>query len=201
MSLGLEQLPRETAKAYAAFRVYLGMGPTRSIRRVAEQLGRKPRGLEAWSQKYHWPERALAYSHHLAELERQTIEACVVDKAVIWHAMEEPQRRKEWEQGERCIKAAERMLERLQADPKRVGSYHEAARLMELGLKLCRMAVGMPTEVRATNTQVTGKLDVNWQVALEKIYGPAPAGQVVEVVEVQAETKQIGDTANEKQTG
>ena len=198
MPLSLEQLPRETAKAYAAFRVYLGMGPTRSIRRVAEQLGRKPRGLEAWSQKYHWPERALAYSQHLAELERQTIEARVIEKAVIWHAMEEPQRRQEWDKGARLIAAADRMLARLEADPKRVGSYHEAARLMGMGLKLCRMAVGLPTEVRATNTQVTGKLDVNWQVALEKIYGPAPTSQVVEVETV---TKQIGDTTHEKQTG
>jgi len=35
-------------------------------------------------------------------------------------------------------------------------------------------------------------------VALEKIYGPAPTGQVVEVETV---TKQIGDTTHEKQSG
>lgn len=80
-----EILPGETDGAFAAFRIYLSLGPERSMRAVEEKInaaktGRKeakrvPSGkYTAWAKKYRWPERARAYDDHMA---RATSEAVI----------------------------------------------------------------------------------------------------------------------------
>lgn len=56
-----KKLPEETPRAYQAFCVYRDMGPGRSIRAAAEELGVTERMLYFWSSKFRWVNRAAAY--------------------------------------------------------------------------------------------------------------------------------------------
>lgn len=66
-----QQLPEETAKAYAAFTAYLGLGIDRSLAKVRESCGEVSvslRRLEQLSAQHDWVRRAKAYdSDHLLE--------------------------------------------------------------------------------------------------------------------------------------
>lgn len=63
-----ERLPEETPKAHAAFVMYLQMPPfgdaenKRSLANLAKKLElASTSGVEGWSAKYNWQERAVAY--------------------------------------------------------------------------------------------------------------------------------------------
>jgi hypothetical protein len=71
-----EQMPRESAPAFAAFAVYQDLGRERSLRKVAGQLGKQTSQIERWSQTWRWVSRARAYDH---EFDRQVM-AALVDK-------------------------------------------------------------------------------------------------------------------------
>jgi len=67
-----KKIPPESAKAKRAYLLYEGLGPDRSMAKVAEQLGHPPgyvRVLEEWSRLYGWVKRASAYDEE--QLERQ----------------------------------------------------------------------------------------------------------------------------------
>ena len=57
MSLPFEQQPKETAKAFEAFSLYLELGPARSLAAVARKLGKSEGLIERWSRRHHWGER------------------------------------------------------------------------------------------------------------------------------------------------
>ena len=57
MALPSEQQPGETDKAFAAFTLYLNLGPKRSLAAVAKALGRSTSFIGTWSSKYHWLSR------------------------------------------------------------------------------------------------------------------------------------------------
>src|SRR5436305_1665910 len=56
-----EQLPRESSKAFAAFRTYLELGPERSLSKAAGKVGKSKVMMERWSRRYDWPGRV---KHH-----------------------------------------------------------------------------------------------------------------------------------------
>lgn len=64
-----ERQDGESAKAYQAFCKYLDMGEKRSIRAVAQQLGKSATLMARWSSTWHWPDRVAEYE---ADLRRQT---------------------------------------------------------------------------------------------------------------------------------
>jgi hypothetical protein len=51
----------ETAKAFEAFKVYRDLGPTRSIAKAAQKLGKAAVTLHAWSSRNDWVIRADAW--------------------------------------------------------------------------------------------------------------------------------------------
>jgi hypothetical protein len=82
------RLEGEGPQAYAAFRCYLELGAERSLDRVGRNLyptrrrpgrRRRKRGktgrLEAWSKRWRWVERALAYTDHRMQQEWRALEA------------------------------------------------------------------------------------------------------------------------------
>ena len=69
-----EQQPRESAKAFAAFKTYLELGPERSLAAVAEWHGKSKTMIERWSRRFDWPARVAAHAAHIAAAERQAIE-------------------------------------------------------------------------------------------------------------------------------
>lgn len=56
----------ETSPAYEAFRTYLGIGPTRSLAKVAKDLNKSMQLLAGWSSKHEWVERVRAHDQYLA---------------------------------------------------------------------------------------------------------------------------------------
>ena len=77
MAMAFEQQPRESAKAFAAFSLYLGMGPERSLAAVGKKLGKSKVMMEKWSRRFDWPARVVAHGGHLALVEREAAEAVV----------------------------------------------------------------------------------------------------------------------------
>jgi hypothetical protein len=61
-----DQQPKEGAKAFAASRVYLELGPERSIPRTARELGKAESMVWRWASKYRWRERATAWDAEMA---------------------------------------------------------------------------------------------------------------------------------------
>jgi hypothetical protein len=58
----------ETKKAFEAFQHYRDMGADRSIRKVAEKLGKSEQLLSRWSSQYDWVERAAKYDGDMDKL-------------------------------------------------------------------------------------------------------------------------------------
>jgi hypothetical protein len=82
----------------------------------------------------------------------------------------------------------------------RLPGWEGMARMLELAFKLKQFATGMPSEVKAVHTNVTGTVEVEWEIALRKAYGPK--AEVVEVEEVQGSEdsdKEAGDGVEKKE--
>jgi len=78
------QQPRESNKAFAAFGLYLSLGPDRSTAAVAAKLARSEQLIRRRSANYGWTERVAAYGAHLAIVEGEAIEAAAQSKAAEW---------------------------------------------------------------------------------------------------------------------
>ena len=177
-ALPFEQQPREGNKPYEAFRVYLELGPERSLEAVRVKCGKCARLIQRWSGKFDWPGRVKAYHAHLAEVERKAIESMAIEKAVEWANMHEALKRQMWRKAEEAIA----MFEKAQAEwlaKGRLPGWEGMARMLELAFKLKQMAAGLPTEAKEVNTHVTGTIDVEWEIALRKAYGQAVPAPIV----------------------
>ena len=95
MPLPFEQQPRESVKAFAAFSLYLSMGPERSIEECARKLLKSSRLLRRWAQKFDWSGRVQTHAAHLAVVEREAIEAVARGKAAEWESREQKLRETE----------------------------------------------------------------------------------------------------------
>lgn len=184
-----EQRRNESAKAFAAFSTYLNMGPERSLAAVAQQLTKSEQLLKRWSRKFDWPARVQAHAAHLALVERQATEAALRSKAAEWLTRQSEHREEEWKVRSELLEAGREALRRWRANASRCGSLEGIARMLELASKLGRLASGMPTDHTEVTGEVTLTVDLEWEVALKKVYGrPAqPAPRVIEA-EVISET-------------
>jgi hypothetical protein len=181
MPLMFEQLPKESNKAFAAFRTYLDLGPQRSLATTAARLGKSKVMMERWSRKYDWCSRVAAHASHLAEVERLAIEGVAREKSVAWDKVHEDQHIQEWHRRNRLLKLADRILDQWEEHPERCGTLEGLARVTELALKLGRQASGMPLETKEVKTEIKATIEVEWEIALKKIYG-RPAGETNERV-------------------
>jgi hypothetical protein len=193
MPLPFEQQPRESSKAFAAFQVYLRMGPQRSLAAVGQQLGKSTVVIERWSSKFDWVSRVQAYAAHLAEIERKTIEERAIDKAVEWSKVKESVKRDAWKKSEKLIEMADKFIARWE-NSSRVPGFESVVKCMDLAFKLKQFAAGMASEIKEVNTNVSGTVELDWEIALKKIYGAAAAKRAeVESRVVNVEAKEIKD--------
>ena len=193
MPMTFEQQPRESNKAFAAFKTYLELGAQRSLADVAEQHGKSKTMIERWSRRFDWPARVQAHAAHLALVERQAIESLAMEKAVDWSKVHEAVKVAEWQRHKKLIALADEMLARWEKNKAKCGTLEGIARVLELATKLGRLAAGMPTEVKEVNTTMKATIDVDWEIAIRKAYGvkDAPANETA-VVDVEVLTG--GDT-------
>jgi hypothetical protein len=184
MGLAFEQQPKESDKAFAAFRVYLSLGPERSLAKTAAKLGRSKVLMERWSSKFDWLGRVAAYNEHMALVEREAAEALLRVKGVDWVKRQEDVREEAWTKGERLIALADDFFKRW-GDAVRLPPFESVVRAMELAFRLKGWAVGQPLDVKQVNATVAGPdggpIRVEAVAALKKIYGKPLPGEVVDV--------------------
>jgi len=109
-----DRLPGESSKAYAAFIAYRDLGSYRSIRKAIEKQGlsvkARLRTWLGWSSKYHWVERATAWSDHVSRLELDATERVIIAAAEREAAQREgldtSYDAKQWE----CLQELDRIL-------------------------------------------------------------------------------------------
>jgi hypothetical protein len=185
MPLPFEQQPRESAKAFAAFSLYLSLGPERSTREVGKQLGKSESLIERWAAKFDWRSRVAAHATHLAIVEREAVEVAARSKAAEWQSREQKLRETEWAMHERAIEAAKRGLDAYMAREKVYANLADIARMLEIASKLGRLATGLGTDGERRNGDDLPTVRVEVTVALEKIYGEPLPDEVVDVEEVK----------------
>jgi len=178
MPLMFEQQPRESAKAFAAFSLYLSLGPERSMAAVAKKLMKSEGLIARWAVKFGWQERVAAYAAHLAVVEREAIEATVRGRAAIWESREQALKETEWAMHERAIAAAKRGLDEYMKREKVYANLADIARMLEIASKLGRLATGLGTDGERRNGDDLPTVRVEVTVALEKIYGEPLPGEV-----------------------
>ena len=77
MSLPFEQQPKESAKAFTAFSVYLNLGAERSLAKAAQKCAKSVPLLKRWSRRFGWAGRVAAYEEFLAGAELEVTAAMV----------------------------------------------------------------------------------------------------------------------------
>ena len=178
MPLMFEQQPRESAKAFAAFSLYLSLGAERSTAAVAMKLAKSEQLVRRWSAKFGWTDRVAAHAAHLAVVEREAIEATVRGRAAIWERREQALKETEWAMHERAIAAAKRGLDEYMKREKVYANLADIARMLEIASKLGRLATGRGTDGERRNGDDLPTVRVEVTVALEKIYGEPLPGEV-----------------------
>jgi hypothetical protein len=177
--LPFEQLPRETNKAFAAFKTYLDMGPERSLAALGRKLDMHRARLCRLSKKFDWQARVKAYMAHLALVERQAAESAAVRNGVDWAKRQEQQREEEWQTRTEALGLAREIIARWKTpDDKgrlRCGSLEGIARLLDLASKLGRISSGLSLNPADNDqpSQEDAALMIQLDVALDKIYGVA----------------------------
>ena len=168
-----EQLPKESAKAFAAFSEYLNLGPERSLAAVARKLAKSKQLLKRWSARYDWPARVHAQAAHFAIIEREATEAVARGKSAEWLTRQERVRDREWALHEKAIAAAEKALDAFMAKETVYANLADISRILEVASRLGRLASGMATD----RTEITGldggPIEIALSAALNKVYGPA----------------------------
>lgn len=176
-----DRRPGESARAYEAFKAYCDMAAARSIRKAAQKLRKNSTTIKDWSVKFEWVERARAWDAD-AELRVREAEAKAMKaEAEKWAKRQIALRDEAFDLGEELIKKAKAMLaypiskQTVQQDGNTIivnptkFSLGAAAKFIEVGEKLRRLAAGVSTE----NLQHTGPDNQPIQIANN------PPGQVV----------------------
>ena len=184
MAMAFEQQPSESDRAFAAFGVYLSLGPQRGLREVARKLDKSLTVVGKWSSKFDWPGRVAAHGAHLAIVEREAAEAVVRAKGVDWAERYAELRESEWKARAELVDLAWEVIRRWRSKPERVGSLEGLARLLDLMSTLGRRACEVATERKEVTGADGGPIRIEIEAALDKIYGKPLPG---EVVDVQAE--------------
>jgi hypothetical protein len=185
MPLPFEQQPRESAKAFAAFSLYLSLGAERSTAAVAKELAKSEQLVRRWSAKFGWTDRVAAHGAHLAVVEREAVEAAARGKAAEWECREQKLRETEWAMHEAAIAAAKKGLAAFMEKDKVYANLADIARMLEIASKLGRLATGLGTEGERRGGDDLPGLRVEVTVALEKIYGDAEVAAPPAIVDVQ----------------
>lgn len=79
-----DRQPGESMKAFAAFRIFLELGPSRTIEATAREYGRSVTQVNRHSTANHWFDRAAAYDNHQASVRDAARERVMAEEAGKW---------------------------------------------------------------------------------------------------------------------
>ncbi len=169
-----DRLTGEPSKAYAHFCLYRDIGVSRSLRQMASVPGCTSvrRQLNRWSSRWRWVERCQKYDDYT---EREL------------RVMQEKDRREMHKRHARIgmlgqsvlIKGLEELLTRVQAGQEKLAPA-ELARLMDVSVKVERLARGEPTDNHEVSGPERGPVKLSLEETLRKIsecYGLLPRDQ------------------------
>jgi hypothetical protein len=63
----------ESGQAFGAFAAYRDLGPTRTVRRVAQELSKSVTLISRWSSKWRWVERVIAWDNRVDAEAREAV--------------------------------------------------------------------------------------------------------------------------------
>src|SRR4051812_13598115 len=172
MSQPFEQQSNESAKAFAAFSLYLSLGEQRSTAAVAKKLAKSEQLIRRWCAKFGWLERVDAHAQHLARVEAEAQAVIVREKAAEWGKRQQDLREEEWKIHDECVQAAREALKRFY-DRGKGATLGDIARMLELASKLGRLASGLATEKTEVTGEDGGPIRVEFEAMLNKVYGQA----------------------------
>lgn len=152
---------RETPKAAAAFEEYAAMGPSRSLRKLAEKLHQSSpeasptiETIKVWSREHNWQERVKPYDAERIEEKRRKQEAEI-------EAMNQRHALIGTSQQAKAIKQIEALIE-----AKSFGSM-AAVQLLKLATDLERLARGVETDRTEVNANVTAAGAIGFYQAVQ----------------------------------
>jgi hypothetical protein len=164
-----EQRPNESAKAFAAFSLYLSLGDQRSAAAVAKQLEKSEQLIRRWCTKYAWVDRVDAYAKYLAKVESEAQTTLVRQKAAEWGKRQQELREEEWQLRGELIAAGRNVLKRFTEGGKGA-TLGDIARALELASKLGRLSSGLATDKTEVTGQDGGPIRVEFEAMLKKVY-------------------------------
>lgn len=128
-----ERQLNETPRAWEAFVLYRDMGASRSIAKVARELGKNKVVLEKWSTEYDWVKRCAAWDAEKDRVARETQIKDIIEMRQRHAAI-----------AKKMMDTADHALDNIKPDEV---STNEIARLVEIASKLERIARGDAGEV------------------------------------------------------
>lgn len=150
--ISFERLPGESAKAFAAFMVYLKLGPERSNTKTSRKHRKAIALINTWSSKWQWVERAAAFDEHFAKIEQAALEERARQDAEKWAIRLNRHRERRFQIGTMMLDRAEQLLKgRRRFDPA------AADRLAKVGDALIGLSVGAPTASLAVGGTAEGE--------------------------------------------
>lgn len=161
-----DQQPGETAKQYERVKLFLGMGPGRSLKAVAEHFGVSLEAVQASSYRHHWFRRARAYDGYLAMFDHEARERALSevahDEAQRWVRRQREGREVEWELSKALLERARDMLMTPMEDTR--WSYRDIMACMDMSVRLSRYVAqevlsgspGQPQEAQRVIVEYTG---------------------------------------------
>jgi len=142
-------MPNEGARAYEAFKTYLGMGAQRSLVKLGQKLSKNIQTLKSWSAKFKWQERCA-----MAVVQEHEQDMIAQANAKMERARLLEARQKEVEEeGYLASREALKIARMILRQPLGRAKPSDAARLLQVADSMGRMSAQMPV----TRAELTGK--------------------------------------------
>jgi len=158
-----DRQPGESSRAYAHFCLYRDMGVSRSLRTLEKVDGCTSgyRQLGRWSSRWRWVERCEAYDDYLEyqrrlqqEKERREMSKRHAKMGMLAQSF--------------AVRKLEKMANRIEQDEEHV-SPADVARILDIGVKVERLARGEPTDSHEVMGPGGGPLKLDLAETLKRI--------------------------------
>ena len=159
-----EKRPSETLKAYHAFSLYRDLGFYRTHRKVGEAMGLSTEHISQWASKHQWTDRIELYE---VERDRRRLEAEMTAQDQARQA-----------EGVTARAMLRKALQRLQGDDETLAldanelDASDVAKFVSEGIRIQRLALGMPTDFSKGALSMTYKEVEN--LVRELVHGLLP---------------------------
>jgi hypothetical protein len=165
-------LEGESVKAFNAFRIYLDLDEKRSIYAVARKLHVSSTNIAKWCRRWKWVERVKSALVQNAEDQRAAEQRAKLERAREIERRRQQVQDMAWETGQQAIRIARNILRAIKKADYKEARAGDAARLMQVGDTLCRLATDMATargEITAKNGQpLAPAVAPNLQIVIEE---------------------------------